>query len=107
MADEPKTGDQSCAITSTPLLAADMCHLAYAFNNARQWLMKAHFHSVRSSLHKTSVEIAATIRDLEKAEAQLREYTKTVFPPANPVVRGATESRTSPPRCSASESKGG
>ena len=37
-------------------------------------------------------------------EAYAKTFRARYLYPANPVVRGATESRTSPPRCSASES---
>jgi len=67
--------DNTPSVASNALLAADMCRMAQAFDNARAWLMRAHFFSVRSSLHKTSKEIAETIKDLEKAEKQLRDFT--------------------------------
>ena len=72
------TNDKPPSVASNALLAADMCRMAQAFYNARAWLMRAHFFSVRSSLQKTSKEIAETINDLEKAEKQLRDFTANV-----------------------------
>jgi len=76
---------QAPVVASNVLLAEDLLRIAESFENARGWLYRAHFFAVRSSLRKTPNEIADTIRDLEKAEKQLRDFT------ANPRVDGAAD----------------
>ena len=74
---------QAPVVASNVLFAEDLLRIAESFENARGWLYRAHFFAVRSSLRKTPNEIADTIRDLEKAEKQLRDFT------ANPTVSGS------------------
>ena len=76
---------QAPVVASNVLLAEDLLRIAESFENARGWLYRAHFFAVRSSLRKTPNEIADTIRDLEKAEKQLRDFT------ANPTGQGMTQ----------------
>ena len=87
---------QAPVVAPTELLAVliDLCEAIDAYQSAREELQKCEDGSLDE---QEAIDFALgqwkTVLELRKAVS------------ANTVVRGATESRTSPPRCSQEESK--